>query len=44
MIVIMMIMVMMMIGSMHYHIAIDALPFPDDFDSFIEMLFEHIEC
>uniref|UniRef100_A0A0R3RND8 FZ domain-containing protein n=1 Tax=Elaeophora elaphi TaxID=1147741 RepID=A0A0R3RND8_9BILA len=43
-IVIMVVMMMMMIGSMHYHITIDALLFPDDFDSFLEMLFEHAEC
>ncbi|OZC12237.1 Kunitz/Bovine pancreatic trypsin inhibitor domain protein [Onchocerca flexuosa] len=29
---------------MHYHNAIDALTFPDNFDSFLEMLFEHTEC
>ncbi|VDK87625.1 unnamed protein product [Onchocerca ochengi] len=35
---------MVMIGSMHYHNAINALTFPDNFDSFLEMLFEHTEC
>ncbi|MCP9262613.1 hypothetical protein DINM_005977 [Dirofilaria immitis] len=35
---------MMMIGSMHYHNTINALTFPDNFDSFLEILFEHAEC
>ncbi|CAG9536929.1 unnamed protein product [Cercopithifilaria johnstoni] len=42
--IMMVIMLMMMVGSMHFHITIDASQFPDDFDSFLEMLFEHTEC
>lgn len=41
---IMAVIIIMMIRSMDYHIAISALLFPDDFDSFLEMLFEHTEC
>ncbi|EFO14878.2 hypothetical protein LOAG_13637 [Loa loa] len=44
MVVMLIMMMMMVIGSMHYYIAINALPFPDDLDSFLEMLFEHTEC
>lgn len=35
---------MIMIGSTHDRIIIDALLFPNDFDSFLEILFEHTEC
>ncbi|VIO97979.1 Uncharacterized protein BM_BM3764 [Brugia malayi] len=44
MMMMMMVMMIMMIGSMNSQNTIDALPFPNDFDSFLEMLFEHVEC
>lgn len=35
---------LLVVASMHCRVTVDALPFPDDLDSFLETLFEHTEC